>query len=143
VSFQTFMTGELFELLSARSVLRHSVDAAETEPEAFAEAVADTLSRPERLAQRLFSIRADSLLSGLPPEAARAQLSGFLIGAELAAARPYWLGQEVAVAAAPGLARLYAAALEAQGVSTRRLDADPLTRLGLARIWRAMRETTS
>jgi 2-dehydro-3-deoxygalactonokinase len=143
VSFQTFMTGELFELLSARSVLRHSVDAAETEPEAFAEAVADTLSRPERLAQRLFSIRAGSLLSGLPPEAARARLSGFLIGAELAAARPYWLGQEVAVAAVPRLARLYGAALEAQGVATRRLDADPLTRLGLARIWRAMRETTS
>ncbi len=143
VSFQTFMTGELFELLSEHSVLRHSVASARTGPEAFAEAVGETLSRPERLAQRLFSIRADNVLSGLSPDAARGRLSGFLIGAELAAARPYWLGQEVAVAAAPGLASLYAAALGAQGVAVRTLDADPLTRLGLARAWSAMRETTS
>jgi 2-dehydro-3-deoxygalactonokinase len=119
------------------------VASAQTGPEAFAEAVGETLSRPERLAQRLFSIRADNVLSGLSPDAARGRLSGFLIGAELAAARPYWLGQEVAVAAAPGLADLYAAALGAQGVAVRTLDADPLTRLGLARAWSAMRETTS
>ncbi|MDG4647163.1 2-dehydro-3-deoxygalactonokinase [Roseibacterium sp. SDUM158017] len=143
VSFQSFMTGELFELLSERSVLRHSVRAVETDPEAFAEAVADTLSRPERLAQRLFSIRAETVLTGLGPEAARARLSGLLIGAELAGARAYWLGQEVVVAGAPALSALYAAALSAQGVAVRTLDADPLTRLGLAKTWEIQRETTS
>jgi 2-dehydro-3-deoxygalactonokinase len=143
VSFQSYMTGELFELLSERSVLRHSVTAAGADPGAFAEAVADTLSRPERLASRLFAIRAESVLSGLAPEAGRARLSGLLIGAELAAARPYWLGQEVAVAGAPALAEVYAAALASQGVSVRTLDADPLTRLGLARAWAISRETTT
>jgi 2-dehydro-3-deoxygalactonokinase len=141
VSFQSFMTGEMFELLSEHSVLRHSVGAKSIDEGAFAEAVSETLSRPERLAQRLFTIRAESVLSGLGAEAARARLSGFLIGAELAGARPYWLGQEVAVAGAPALVHLYASALEAQGVSARRLDADPLTRLGLARAWATLRET--
>jgi 2-dehydro-3-deoxygalactonokinase len=143
VSFQTFMTGELFELLSERSVLRHSVQAEDAAPEAFADAVAETLSRPERLAQRLFSIRAANVLEGLGPAEGRARLSGYLIGAEIAAARPYWLGQQVAVAGAPALSALYATALEAQGAEVRRFDADPLTRLGLARIRAALRETTT
>lgn len=141
VSFQSFMTGELFDLLAAHSVLRHSVAAADIDMTAFAEAVDDTLSRPERLAQRLFSIRAEGVLAGLAPAAARGRLSGLLIGAELAGARAFWLGQDVAVAGAPALARLYAAALASQGVGAHTLDADPLTRLGLAHARTRMRET--
>jgi 2-dehydro-3-deoxygalactonokinase len=143
VSFQSYMTGELFELLSERSVLRHSVARRGSDDGAFLEAVSEALARPERLAQRLFSIRAESVLAGLGPEVARARLSGFLVGAELAGARPYWLGREVAVAGAPALAALYAAALASQGVAVRTLDADPLTRQGLARAWAALRETTT
>jgi 2-dehydro-3-deoxygalactonokinase len=134
VSFQTAMTGEMFDLLSRQSVLRHSVDAETLDPEAFAIAVSDALSRPERLAQRLFSIRAEATLNGTSAQVSRARLSGALIGAELAAMRPYWLGQQVAVAGAPALADLYARALSAQGVAARALDAGPLTLAGLARI---------
>jgi 2-dehydro-3-deoxygalactonokinase len=140
VSFQSYMTGELFQLLSERSVLRHSVAATDLDLDDFRDAVAESLSRPEGLARRLFSIRAENVLADLPPEAARGQLSGLLIGAELAGARPFWLGQEVAVAGAPGLAALYAEALAAQGVPARTHDADPLTRLGLARVWQTLRE---
>lgn len=132
VSFQTFMTGELFQLLSEGSVLRHSVTAESMDAEVFAEAVEDTLSRPERLATRLFAIRARDVLTDQTAPAARARLSGALIGAELAAARPYWLGQNVAVAGAPALADLYARALAGQGVTARAVDAGPLTRAGLA-----------
>ncbi|MBF9057750.1 2-keto-3-deoxy-galactonokinase [Rhodobacterales bacterium HKCCSP123] len=134
VSFQTAMTGEMFDLLSRQSVLRHTVGAGSLDPEAFAEAVADTLSRPERLAQRLFSIRADATLNGTDASVSRARLSGALIGAELAATRPYWLGQHIAVAGTPALADLYARALAAQGASARALDAAPLTLAGLAHI---------
>lgn len=134
VSFQTAMTGEVFELLSRSSVLRDCVSAASIDSRSFAEAVADTLSRPERLAQRLFSIGADATLNGTRPEVSRARLSGALIGAELAAMRPYWLGQQVAVAGASALAQLYVRALAEQGVPARALDATPLTLAGLARI---------
>ena len=140
VSFQTCMTGEMFALLSGQSVLRHSVGGTALDPESFATAVSDTLSRPERLAQRLFSIRADATLNGTAPAIARARLSGALIGAELAATRPYWLGQQVVVAGAPALADLYARALATQGASARSLDAAPLTLAGLARIRAAQTE---
>jgi 2-dehydro-3-deoxygalactonokinase len=140
VSFQTCMTGELFDLLSQHSVLRHSVAAPSLDPDAFLAAVSDTLSRPERLAQRLFAVRADATLNGTGAAVARARLSGALIGAELAATRPYWLGQEVAVAGTPALADLYARALAAQGVPARAFDAGPLTLAGLSRIRAAQPE---
>jgi 2-dehydro-3-deoxygalactonokinase len=132
VSFQTFMTGEMFALLADRSVLRHSVAAEGWDDDAFAEAVADALSRPDRLAARLFTLRAEGLIAGLAPAAARARLSGALIGAELAAARPYWLGQSVAILGAPALSRLYAAALEPQGLTATQQPAEEMTLAGLA-----------
>ncbi|MEM9756591.1 MAG: 2-dehydro-3-deoxygalactonokinase [Pseudomonadota bacterium] len=132
VSFQTAMTGEMFELLANRSVLRHSVATAGTEPEAFDDAVHDALSQPERLAQRLFSIRSEAVLNDLSPEAARARLSGLLIGAELAAMRGYWLGHAIAIAGTRDLSAAYARALGAQGVTAGLHDAERLARAGLA-----------
>ncbi len=141
VSFQTSMTGELFQLLSQKSVLRHSIGAQDEDPEAFAEAVSDTISRPEKLAQRLFSLRAENVLNNLSLQAARARLSGYLIGAELASARPYWLGQDVAIAGSPNLGQAYAIALKTQGMEPRVFDAGPLTREGLARVHASLTES--
>lgn len=130
VSFRTFMTGEIFSLLSDHSVLRHSVSDGWDET-AFAEAVADTLARPESLAARLFRIRADHLLYGTPGPTGFARLSGLLIGAELAAARPYWLGRQVAVIGAKRLANAYLQALAAQAVPADEIDAEAATLAGL------------
>jgi 2-dehydro-3-deoxygalactonokinase len=132
VSFATFMTGELFGLLSEQSVLRHSVAADGWSNADFAEAVDAGLARPERIAGRLFGLRAAALLSGLEPARARARLSGYLVGIELAAARPYWLGREVVLIGAPRLAGIYAAALELTGLAPRTLDATAMTLAGLA-----------
>ncbi|WP_146343761.1 2-dehydro-3-deoxygalactonokinase [Falsiphaeobacter marinintestinus] len=130
VSFQTFMTGELFNLLSTASVLRHSIGDG-WDQDAFAEAMDETLSRPERLAARLFGLRAGDLLDGQDPDRARARLSGMLIGTELAAARPYWLGQQVAVIGADALAGIYVQALARQGVPAQALSGTEMTLAGL------------
>lgn len=130
ISFRTFMTGELFALLSKQSVLRHSVgdgwDAA-----AFEAAVAEAQSHPETLARALFGLRAESLLADLGKPAATARLSGTLIGAELAAARPYWLGRPVALIGATTLADIYAAALHLQGLTVDRADVTAMTLAGI------------
>lgn len=130
VSFRTAMTGEMFALLSERSVLRHSVGAG-WDADSFAAGVDQTLSRPEGLAAALFSLRAEGLLNDLAGDAARARLSGLLIGAELAAMRPYWLGQQVALIGAEALSAAYATALEAQGVPCRSVGAEEMTLAGL------------
>lgn len=132
VGFQTFMTGELFGLLCARSVLRHGMAGEGWDEAAFAEGVSGAISRPEALAARLFRIRAEGLLRGLSPDAARARLSGLLIGAELAAARPYWLGHEVAVIGALAPGQAYVRALAMQGLTAGLEDAEAMTLAGLA-----------
>ena len=64
-------------------------------------------------------------------ETASARLSGLLIGAELAAAKPWWLGREVAVIGAHGIARAYIAALGQQGVPATEADTEAMTLKGL------------
>lgn len=138
VSFRTFMTGEMFELLATQSVLRHSVPQEGWDDAAFADTVADTLSRPERLTGDLFGLRAGALLQGTDGATLRARLSGLLIGAELAAARPYWLGQRVISIGAPALTAHYSAALTAQGLSAETADGGEMTRAGLAAVHDAL-----
>lgn len=129
VSFQTFMTGEVFGLLSSQSILRHSVGD-DWSNEDFITGINAVISRPEALAAKLFSLRAEGLL-GDGADSTTARLSGMLIGAELAAAKPYWLGQQIAMIGAPKLARLYARALNEQGVPSMATDAEAMTLAGL------------
>lgn len=132
VSFQTFMTGEMFDLLSGQSVLRHSVGSVDDwDKQAFEAAVSDAISSPAMMAAKLFQLRASDLLEGATPAANRARMSGLLIGMELAAAKPYWLGQQVALIGAPKLNALYAAALAAQGLETTQHIGDEMTLKGL------------
>lgn len=131
VSFASYLTGELHGLLAGSSVLRHSLGEG-WDDAAFVDAVSETLSRPERLAGGLFGIRAAGLLGQVGGAAARARLSGLLIGAELAAARPYWLGQQIAIVAAEELAGHYGVALSAQGAAPIRAAAREMTIAGLA-----------
>lgn len=138
VSFQTFMTGELFSLLSSQSVLCHGMAPEGEDEDAFDRGVEEGLARADRLACLLFRLRAEGLLSGLSPEAARSRLSGLLIGAELAAAKPYWLGTRVLLIGAPALCGLYARALGPLGQTAERLTAENCTLAGLAMAARSL-----
>lgn len=131
VSFQTFMTGELFATISEQTVLRHSIAAEGWNNDAFLAGLDAALSRPERLASRLFSLRAEGLLHGLDGASARARLSGLLIGAELAGSKPYWLGQQIAVIGDSRLSKLYVDALATQGAPATQVNATSVTLAGL------------
>ena len=106
VSFQSAVTPQLARLLGAGD----RIDS---------DALADTMSRPERLSLHLRS----AMLA-----TAGDALSGHLLGAELAAMRPYWLGQQVIVVAESGL---YADALASQGVPVQRIAPRDAAREGL------------
>ncbi|MGR3572197.1 2-dehydro-3-deoxygalactonokinase [Brevirhabdus sp.] len=177
VSFQTFMTAELFDAITGHTVLRHSVSTrdsgaagADERPGAgggapvgdaasdacggaFDDAMSDLLSRPERLAAGLMTLRAGNNGGGSSDggsndggsndgahDAARARLWGMLIGAELAAARPYWLGQQLVVIGPEGpLPALYARALDMQGAGCEVVAADRMTVAGLCAARSALR----
>ncbi|MCO4825152.1 MAG: 2-dehydro-3-deoxygalactonokinase [Amylibacter sp.] len=141
VSFQTFMTGEMYALLARQSVLKHSVAVTGWDDAAFETAIGEAISRPESVAAKLFGLRAASLVSEQSNEAARARLSGLLIGLELAATRPYWLGQNLAIVGAPEVGAVYAKALALQGLQAQVIDAQPMTRAGLIAAYETMKGT--
>ena len=129
--FMTAMTGEIFALLSEKSVLRHGLPVSGHVDTAFLEAVDAAYTRPQRIASQLFGIRAAGLLAETDPAAARSRLSGYLIGMELAAAKPYWLGAHVALVGPEEMCDRYLAALESLGASATKRDATDATLDGL------------
>ncbi len=141
VSFQTFMTGEMYALLARQSVLKHSVAVTGWDDGAFETAISEAISRPESVAAKLFGLRAASLVGDQSDEAARARLSGLLIGLELAATRPYWLGQNLAIVGAAEVGAVYAKALALQGLQAQVFDAQPMTRAGLIAAYETMKGT--
>lgn len=130
--FKTFMTGELFSLMATRSILRLSVAETGWQEDAFASGVADGFETPQALTGQLFSLRADTLLHGLDPVAARARLSGLLIGAELGAMKTRLApGTPVVLIGDDALTALYARALGLAGIVARVEAGGPMVLAGL------------
>ena len=138
--FATVMTGELFDLLAHRSILRHSVDDTAWDQAAFDAAVGDALADPARVPARLFGVRAGALVGDQPPAAAIARLSGLLIGQELAAVlAPSESDRPVALVGASRLTAMYARALDRMDRPVTRFDGDDLVVAGLSRLRAAAR----
>ncbi|SLN60046.1 2-keto-3-deoxy-galactonokinase [Aquimixticola soesokkakensis] len=125
IGFTTHMTGELFALLAEKSVLRHSIAPHGTDPEAFAAGVAQGLAGGAFAA--LFALRAEALVADLTPTAARARLSGLLIGAELSQSEL----QTCVIIGSGDIAQAYQAALAQRGVVAELCDGADLVREGL------------
>ena len=143
VHFTTYLTGELFSLLSSQSVLRHSIATSGWDNDAFEEAIGDTITKPSAIAERLFSLRSEALISDLSPETARARLSGYLIGLELGAARQYWLGQKVVIIGEEKISDAYHSALSAQGWAPEKYDAQLMTLAGISSAYLQIRQKVS
>ena len=132
ISFRTFMSGELFALMSKYSVLKHSVNSNGWNDQEFKSAVSESISKPQKIFSDFFKLRADDLLNKVEKSVLRSKLSGYIIGAELAGAKPYWLGQNIVILANDDLSKMYKAALEGQGVFAQEMDATKCTLDGLA-----------
>ncbi len=132
LQFMTCMTGELFALLSERSVLKPG--APPSDPAAFSEGLAyGAVEGP--LASRLFAVRARMVGQGLEGGKAASFLSGLLIGDE-AARLPQRLGLEpgssIGLMGEPALCDLYGQALTARGFDIEQADGDAAVIAGLA-----------
>ncbi len=132
--FQTAMTGELFELLSSHSVLRHSLAGLPDEAErdaGFDAGVTAGLSHPEKLTGTLFKVRAASLLSGRSASWCGGLLSGLLIGTEIGGQHDWPTEREIPLVGGVALCSLYARAFALRGARTRIVDATDATLAGL------------
>ena len=140
--FATFMTGELYAVLLAHSILgRMAVDAADVADAAGGEAFARGVARGsagDGLAHAIFGARTLALAGELAPQHVSDWLSGVLIGDEIRSARRWAQergsdGKSVRVIGEGALVARYSRALEALGVTA---EAGPAVAaaLGLYRI---------
>ncbi|RXT53668.1 2-dehydro-3-deoxygalactonokinase [Bradyrhizobium betae] len=140
--FSTFMTGELFSVVSRETILSLAVANADDAEDiaSFKAAVKAAYDAPAFAANLLFTARSRQLLFGGTPAAARETLSGTLIGVELAAGLSGSVPQAgITLIASGRLAMLYRHAFDALSVTVQPIDADEAVRRGLsmaaAAIW--------
>ena len=136
LGFSTFMTGELFDVISKQSILQHAVTGSagfDGGHAAYLAALHAAYREPELATNRLFSIRARGLLFSLTPTDAEATLSGMMIGLELAGALKQAPKDTPVILVASGKLRgLYEAAFHRLGLKSTTIDADDAVRHGLS-----------
>jgi 2-dehydro-3-deoxygalactonokinase len=132
VSFQSFLTTGI----ASATLASNGLASDDWSAQSIALTAADTISRPELTAARLAEALAAGVVHGASPEDTAGMVWGALLGAELAASRPYWLGQNLAIIGAKEHAAPYVVALEAQGLSVTVADAERMCLAGLTRAWR-------
>jgi len=144
VDFQTFMTGELFDVLSKHSILRHSMA---NDPDSDDRMASDSLvafrsgveeSQQLPLSAALFHVRTRQVLAELPRTTNRAFLNGLLIGSEIGyLSCTEFAHRGLILCAGPLVQRLYQTAFEILGwakplVSIPAADIERLSALGQA-----------
>jgi len=138
--FQTALSGELFALLSAHSVLARGAGAVDVDHPAFAEGLGLARKQTQAgLLHLLFSTRSRQLAGEIPKAAAASYLSGLVIGEDVAAALRLFGGHaRVTLVCAPELAALYAKALAAHGVGSDTITGEDTALAGLAFVHQAL-----
>ncbi|WP_184722918.1 2-dehydro-3-deoxygalactonokinase [Caulobacter sp.] len=132
LGFQTFLTGELFALLTERSSLLMGTDRMENAADS-AQGFDDGLARAreERPIGALFEARSAQLRAGRSGAWAQGYLSGLLLGSEVAEAVRSSGARAVTVIGAASLAERYGAALDAASVTSQALSGEACVLAGL------------
>ena len=107
INFKTFMTGELFEIISKNSVLIHSVEAGKIDKMELLKSVDKIFQNPELLSNALFQLRADDLINSKGPTIYKSRLSGYLLAIELLGSMEFWKNNDIVLIGNPDLTEIY------------------------------------
>ncbi|MBV7410931.1 2-dehydro-3-deoxygalactonokinase [Maritimibacter sp. DP1N21-5] len=116
VSFQQVLTGKLMDMTARAVGISPQGPQA---PNDFLAAFDDMLSKPQAMAARIGAVEAGLMMDRFGADVARARIAGVFVGAELAATKPYWLGQRVALVDGGDL---YQGALSSLGIAAEVFD---------------------
>ncbi len=110
--FATYMTGEVFAVLKAHSILGRLMAGDEVEEAAFERGVRAALKDPGGFLHRIFSARTLALFNEMPESHLSSYLSGQIIGTEIAHATSHRSRSAIyRILATPALAERYMAAM--------------------------------
>ena len=107
INFKTFMTGELFEIISKNSILIHSVTSNKVLKNELGMAVDEIFKNPKIFGNALFQLRADDLINSKGYKVYKSKLSGYLLGLELVGSLELWKKKDVILIGNPDLTELY------------------------------------
>ena len=135
LDFRTYMTGELFDIISNRSILSHSLRKQNVPDEAFRERAERLARSGESISGQLFRLRAADLLSDADKGELWEELSALLIVGELKSAAKDGFEEQsnTILIGASQLTDFYDAAFRAFGRKTTRIK-------GTSLVWPALME---
>ena len=139
-AFRTYMSGEVFALLSGQSILRHSVDD-RWDDAVFEATIRETVNQPTGFLHKLFTVRASGLVGDdrVANQPGAAVLSGTVIGTEIADMIGMLApGAKIALIGDGKLAGLYRKALAVHGVDADIVDSASITLAGLGAAYRVI-----
>ena len=131
IKFKTFMTGELFEIISKNSVLIHSVKAEKIDKMEMLKSVDKILQKPELFSNALFQLRADDLISSKGPTIYKSRLSGYLLAIELLGSVEFWKNNDIILIGDQDLTEIYQFILNKKVKSIKKLLSRDMVLKGL------------
>ena len=130
-NFRTFMTGELFGVISNNTLIKHSIESEGWDQVSFDNGVIKGFDNPGLIASDLFSLRSESIVNDLDSNSARATLSGLLLGVELNGAKNYWKDKKVILIGSELLTNNYQNGLKILGGKSLSFSLEAATLSGL------------
>jgi 2-dehydro-3-deoxygalactonokinase len=137
-SFKTFMTGELFGVISNHTLIRHSTSIKGWNRESFEKGVHEGFNNPGLITSNLFSLRAESIVNDLDRDQARSTLSGLLLGVELNGAQTFWENSNVIIIGSQLLSNNYHQGLKILGGQSQLFSLETATLSGLSFAYREL-----
>jgi len=137
-SFKTFMTGELFGVISNHTLIRHSTSIKGWNQESFEKGIHEGFNNPGLIASNLFSLRAESIVNNLDRDQARSTLSGLLLGLELNGAQSFWKDSNVTLIGSELLSNNYHQGLKILGGQSQLFSLETATLSGLSSAYREL-----
>ena len=129
--FKTFMTGELFEVISKYTVLKHSILSEDIDKNEFVKSVDIILKNPENIGSALFQLRADDLINSQGNIIYQSRLSGYLLGLELLGSAEFWENKKIVLIGNKVLVELYSFVLKNKVTSIKECISDEMVFKGL------------
>ncbi len=140
ISFETFITGELFQIISQYSILKQSISTKKIDVNLATKYALITFSDPHKYTKNLFELRAKNLINNLKSTEVLSCLSGLTIGLEIAGSRKYWLGNQVILVGSSPMVDIYQLILNKQNIKTKIHDTSNISLTGLKVIYKNLNE---
>ncbi len=126
--FSTYMTGELYGLLTQHGILGRLMRFGEADPAAFEAGVRLGLAHHGNATHVIFAARTAGLMGRIAPQGLPDYLSGILLGVEIASARQTGRADAVVLLGDDALCTRYATALRLAGIESTLADEGATTR---------------